>query len=195
VIVGALLNAAYEADGAAQGRMLFLLDEVARLGPMAALEAARDAGRKYGITLLLLYQSAGQLTEQWGREGARAWVDSTAWRLYAAVQDPETARELSQLCGEHGVLATSEGDSRGTSRRWGDATSASSGKSANRSEIRRPLIKPDELLQDARADEAFVIARGHKPLRCGRAIYFRRPEMVAQVDPSRFQSPPQAQGG
>lgn len=189
VIVGALLNAAYEADGAAQGRMLFLLDEVARLGPMAALEAARDAGRKYGITLLLLYQSAGQLAEQWGREGARAWVDSTAWRLYAAVQDPETARELSQLCGEHGVLATSEGDTRGTSTRWGAATSASSGKSANRSEIRRPLIKPDELLQDARADEAFVIARGHKPLRCGRAIYFRRPEMVAQVDPSRFQAP------
>ena len=37
VIVGALLNAAYEADGAAQGRMLFLLDEVARLGPMACL--------------------------------------------------------------------------------------------------------------------------------------------------------------
>ena len=87
------------------------------------------------------------------------------------------------------MLATSEGDTRGTSRRWGDATSASSGKSANRSEIRRPLIKPDELLQDARADEAFVIARGHKPLRCGRAIYFRRPEMVAQVDPSRFQAP------
>ena len=183
-----LLNAAYEADGAAQGRMLFLLDEVARLGPMAALEAARDAGRKYGITLLLLYQSAGQLTEQWGREGARAWVDSTAWRLYAAVQDPETARELSQLCGEHGVLATSEGDTRGTSSRWGAAVPASSGRRANRSEIRRPLIKPGELLQDARADEAFVIARGQKPLRCGPVIYFRRPKIVAQVDPSRFQA-------
>lgn len=187
VIIGALLNAAYEADGRVEGRVLFLLDEVARLGPMIALEAARDAGRKYGITLLLLYQSAGQLTEQWGREGARAWIDSTAWRLYAAVQDPETARELSQACGEHGVMATSEGDTRGTSGRWGGASSASSGRSANRSEIRRALIKPDELLQDTRADEAFVIARGHKPLRCGRAIYFRRPEMVAAVAPSRFQ--------
>lgn len=188
VIVGALLNAAYEADGATEGRVLFLLDEVARLGPMAALEAARDAGRKYGITLLMLYQSAGQLTEHWGREGARAWIDSTAWRLYAAVQDPETARALSQACGEHGVMATSEGDTRGTSGRWGGASSASSGKSANRSEIRRALIKPDELLQDTRADEAFVIARGHKPLRCGRAIYFRRPEMRALVAPSRFEA-------
>lgn len=187
VIIGALLNAAYEADGALKGRVLFLLDEVARLGPMVALEAARDAGRKYGITLLLLYQSAGQLAEQWGREGARSWIESTAWRLYAAVQDPETARALSQACGEHGVMATSEGDTRGTSGRWGDASSASVGRSANRSEIRRALIKPDELLQDTRADEAFVIARGHKPLRCGRAIYFRRPEMRAAVEPSRFQ--------
>ena len=162
VVIGALLNAAYEADGAVQGRILFLLDEVARLGPMAALEAARDAGRKYGLTLLLLYQSTGQLIEQWGREGARAWNDSTAWRLYAAIQDPETARELSSVCGEYGVMATSEGDTQGTSGRWAEATSSSTGRSASRSEMRRSLIKPDELLQDTRADEAFVLVRGDR---------------------------------
>jgi len=55
-------------------------------------------------------------------------------------------------------------------------------------EIRRPLIKPDELIQDTRTDELFVIARGCKPLRCGRAIYFRRQEMLAQVKASRFSS-------
>ena len=187
VVIGALLNAAYEADGAVQGRILFLLDEVARLGPMAVLEAARDAGRKYRLTLLLLYQSVGQLIEQWGRDGARAWYDSTSWRLYAALQDPETARELSQICGEHGVMATSQGDTRGTSGRWGGSTASSAGQSANRSEMRRSLIKPEELLQDTRSDEAFVITRGAKPLRCGRAIYFRRPDMVAEVEPSRFQ--------
>ena len=114
VVVGALLNAVYEADGRVNGRVLFLLDEAARLGPMGALEAARDAGRKYGLTLLLLYQSAGQLVEQWGREGARAWHDSTSWRMYAAVQDPETARELSAVCGRHGVVATSRGESTGS---------------------------------------------------------------------------------
>lgn len=187
VVIGALLNAAYEADGRVKGRILFLLDEVARLGPMGVIEAARDAGRKYGLTLLLLYQSVGQLVEQWGREGARAWYDSTSWRLYAAVQDPETARELSQVCGEHGVMATSEGDTRGTSGRIGGGfAAASSGRSENRSEIRRSLIKPDELLQDTRGDEGFVIVRGSRPLRCGRAIYFRRPDMAAAVTPSRF---------
>jgi type IV secretion system protein VirD4 len=40
-----------------------------------------------------------------------------------------------------------------------------------------------------RADEAFLIIGGSYPLRCGRAIYFRRPEMVAQVKKNRFYKP------
>jgi type IV secretion system protein VirD4 len=192
VVIGALLNAAYEADGNVEGRILFLLDEVARLGPMGVIEAARDAGRKYRLTLLLLYQSVGQLVQQWGREGARAWYDSTSWRLYAAVQDPETAKELSALCGEHGVLTSSHGESAGTQGRMGQLAAASSGRSETRSEVRRSLIKPDELLQDIRADEQFVIRRGSRPLRCGRAIYFRRPGMAAVVAPSRFHARPES---
>jgi len=192
VVIGALLNAVYEADGKVRGRVLFLLDEVARLGFMGVIETARDAGRKYGITLLLLYQSLGQLVEQWGREGKQAWYDSTSWRLFAAVQDPDTATELSRMCGEHGVMATSQGDTSGTSGRIGALGSNSSGRSENRSELGRALIRPDELLQDTRADEAFVIVRGSKPIRCGRAIYFRRPDMASKVEASRFGQRPEA---
>jgi type IV secretion system protein VirD4 len=185
VIVGALLNAAYEADGRVHGRILFLLDEIARLGTMRVLEQARDAGRKYGITLLLLYQSLGQLIGQWGHEGKQAWYDATSWRLFAAVQDPETAKELSTMCGEHAVVATAQGRSRG-SHGSGSGTNSSSGRSENRSEIRRALIKPEEITQDTRADEAFVLVRGSRPLRCGRAIYFRRSEMNSLVAANRF---------
>ena len=185
VLVGALLNAAYQADGRVKGRVLFLLDEVARLGYMQVLEQARDAGRKYGITLLLLYQSLGQLVAQWGREGKQAWYDSTSWRLFAAVQDPDTAKELSAMCGEYGVVATSQGDTEGSQARSGIASS-SSGRSENRSEVKRALIKPDELTHDTRTDEAFVLMRGSKPLRCGRAVWFRRPEWAGLVGANRF---------
>jgi type IV secretion system protein VirD4 len=98
-IIGALLNAAYEANGAVNGRILFLLDEAFRLGRMDIIEIARDAGRKYGITLQLLYQSVGQIVEQWGEAGKRAWYESASWRGYAAVKDPETAEELSETIG------------------------------------------------------------------------------------------------
>ncbi len=186
VVIGALLNAVYDADGALKGRVLFLLDEVARLGYMQIVETARDAGRKYGITMMLLYQSLGQLVGQWGREGKQAWYDSSAWRLFATVQDPDTARELSAMCGEYGVVSTSLGDTEGSQSRGSMGTSSSSGRSENRSEMKRALIRPEELMQDTRADEAFVIMRGSSPLRCGRAIYFRRPEWDGLVGANRF---------
>lgn len=186
VLVGALLNALYEADGAVEGRVLFLLDEVRRLGPMKILEVARDAGRKYGITLQLLYQAEDQLVEQWGRQGRNAWFDSVSWRMYAAVQNTDTAKSVSEAAGGHSVLAESEGSSRGSQGKPLEAGSRSTGTSFNRHEMARALIRPDELTQDVRGDEAFVFARGSKPLRCGRAIYFRRPELRAAIDASRF---------
>ena len=187
VAIGALLNAVYDADGALEGgRVLFLLDEVARLGYMNIIEVARDAGRKYGITLVLLYQSLGQLVSQWGKEGKQAWYDSSAWRLFATVQDPDTARELSAICGEYAVVSTSSGDTEGSQSRGAIGASSSSGRSENRSEMKRALIKPEELMQDTRADEAFVVMRGSPPLRCGRAIYFRRSEWANLVGKNRF---------
>ena len=112
-LVGALLNAVYRAEGNTSGRVLFLLDEAARLGRMAVLQQARDAGRKYGITLQLLYQSVGQLEEAWGQHEKRAWYDLVSWRAYAAVRDEKTARELSDAFGTYGVIAYSEGDNAG----------------------------------------------------------------------------------
>ena len=153
---------------------------------MKLIEEARDAGRKYGITLLLLYQSLGQLVDQWGREGKRSWFESSAWQMFAAVQDWDTAREVAAICGEHGVVATSTGDNEGSQRRGLGGASSSAGRSENRSEVRRALIKPDELRNDARSDEAFVLVGGSRPLRCGRAIWFRRPEWSPWVDASRF---------
>jgi type IV secretion system protein VirD4 len=92
------------------------------------------------------------------------------------------------MCGEYGVVATARGDSTGSQGRAGGigASSSSSGWSENRSEMRRALIRPEEIIQDTRADEAFVLVRGARPLRCGRAIYFRRPDMAPLVAANRF---------
>ena len=186
VVIGAMLQAVYQADGHLKGRVLYLLDEVARLGYMNVVEVARDAGRKYGITIMMLYQSLGQLIEQWGIEGKKSWYESSTWRLFAAVQDLDTAREISALCGEYTVYTTSTGDTEGSQSRGGLGASSSSGRSENRSETKRPLIKPEEILQDSRTDEAFVLIRSSRPLRCGRAIYFRRPEWTDLVGANRF---------
>ena len=185
-IIGALMNAAYEANGAVNGRILFLLDEAFRLGRMDIIETARDAGRKYGITLQLLYQSVGQIIDQWGVGGKRAWYESASWRAYAGVKDAETAAELSTTIGDYGVLAWSEAQNSGTHGRQLDVRSRSRGQNVTYSESIRPLIRPEEIMHDLREDAQIVIPKRGRPVLCGRAIYFRRPEFAGLARANRF---------
>lgn len=177
VIIGALMNALYNRNGALKGRTLFLLDEVARLGYLRILETARDAGRKYGITLLLLFQSIGQMREAYGgRDASSKWFESASWISFAAINDPETADYISKRCGD----TTVEVDQVSRS-------SQMSGSSRTRSKqlTRRPLILPHEVLR-MRTDEQIVFTAGNPPLRCGRAIWFRRQDMIGSMGENRF---------
>jgi type IV secretion system protein VirD4 len=177
VIIGSLLNAIYNREGAMESRALFLLDEAARLGYMRILETARDAGRKYGITLTMIFQSIGQLRETYGgRDASSKWFESASWISFAAINDPETADYISRRCG----TTTVEIDQ--VSR-----TFQARGSSRTRSKqlAMRPLIQPYEVLQ-MRADEQIVFTAGNAPLRCGRAIWFRRADMKSSVGTRRF---------
>jgi type IV secretion system protein VirD4 len=186
VLVGALLNTLYRAEGQS-GRVLFLMDEAARLGKLKALETARDTGAKYGVVLHLLYQSLGQLEEAWGRTGMRAWIDGAAWLAFASIRAGGAGRDISEWLGTHGVMAYSEGDNRGSQRPWGISLgSRSKGTTSNTHEISRKLVQAAELQQDLRADELVVIPAVGKPIRCGRAPYFRRRDLVRKVTANRF---------
>ena len=177
VIIGALMNALYNRNGDVKGRTLFLLDEVARLGFLRILETARDAGRKYGITMTLLYQSIGQMREAYGgRDATSKWFESASWISFAAINDPETAEYISKRCGD----TTVEVDQLSRSSQM-----AGSSRTRSKQLARRPLILPHEVMR-MRLDEQIVFTAGNAPLRCGRAIWFRRDDMKACVDGNRF---------
>jgi len=177
VIIGSFLNAIYNRDGAIKGRALCLLDEAARLGYMRILETARDAGRKYGITLTMIYQSIGQLRETYGgRDASSKWFESASWISFSAINDPETADYISRRCGMTTVeveQVSRSFQSRGSSRTRSKQLAA------------RPLIQPHEVLR-MRTDEQIVFTAGNPPIRCGRAIWFRRDDMAASVGQNRF---------
>ena len=176
-VIGALLNAIYNRDGKVEGRTLFLLDEVARLGYLRILETARDAGRKYGISLVLLFQSIGQMREAYGgRDATSKWFESVSWLSFAAINDPDTADYISRRCGN----TTVEVDLLSRS-------SQMSGSSRTRSKhlTARPLILPEEVMC-MRSDEQIIFTAGNAPLRCGRAIWFRRADMKSVVSENRF---------
>ncbi len=177
VIIGSFLNAIYNRDGAMPRRALFLLDEVARLGFMRILETARDAGRKYGITLLMIYQSIGQMRETYGgRDATSKWFESASWISFSAINDPETADYISRRCGTTTVeidQVSRSVQARGSSR------------TRSKQLASRPLIQPHEVLR-MRADEQIVFTGGNAPLRCGRAMWFRRADMKSCVGENRF---------
>ena len=181
VIIGSLINAMVQADGGFARRALFLLDEVDLLGYMRVLEEARDRGRKYGITLMLMYQSVGQLEQHFGKAGATSWIDGCAFASYSAIKALETARNVSAQCGEMTV------EVQGRSRNVGwSGSSQGDRRSESVSFQRRPLIMPHEITQSMRRDEQIIIVQGHRPIRCGRAIYFRRKDMNEQAKANRF---------
>ncbi|CAK7261875.1 MULTISPECIES: Ti-type conjugative transfer system protein TraG [unclassified Shinella] len=177
VVIGSLLNAIYNRNGAVKGRTLFLLDEVARLGYLRILETARDAGRKYGITLTMIFQSIGQMREAYGgRDATSKWFESASWISFAAINDPDTADYISKRCGDTTVEVDQTNRSTGMK---------GSSRSRSKQLSRRPLIMPHEVLR-MRSDEQIVFTAGNPPLRCGRAIWFRREDMKACVGQNRF---------
>ncbi|WP_085027790.1 Ti-type conjugative transfer system protein TraG [Ensifer aridi] len=181
VIIGSLINAMVHADGGFKRRALFMLDEVDLLGYMRVLEEARDRGRKYGITMMLMYQSVGQLERHFGKDGATSWIDGCAFASYAAIKSLETARNVSAQCGEMTV------EVQGRSRNIGwDNKNGVARKSESVNYQRRPLIMPHEITQSMRKDEQIIIVQGHSPIRCGRAIYFRRRDMDRAAKANRF---------
>ncbi|MCW0019241.1 Ti-type conjugative transfer system protein TraG [Rhizobium sp. BT-226] len=181
VIIGSLINAMVQADGGFSRRALFMLDEVDLLGYMRVLEEARDRGRKYGVSMMLLYQSVGQLEQHFGKDGATSWIDGCAFASYAAIKALDTARNVSAQCGEMTV------EVQGRSRNIGwDTKGGGARKSESVNFQRRPLIMPHEITQSMRKDEQIIIVQGHSPIRCGRAIYFRRKDMDKQAKTNRF---------
>lgn len=183
VIIGGLMNALYHANGEVKDRVAFILDEAARLGNMSLLEVARDAGRKYGIVLVMVYQALGQLRQQWGdKDAVSAWFESTSWQSFSAVTDVETAKALSERCG----YFTQEIISYSQQARSGGKGSGGVSVSASTALHKRALIMPDEIINTMRRDEQILCVPGIEPIRCGRAIYFRRNDMLKLVGENRF---------
>jgi type IV secretion system protein VirD4 len=187
VLVGALLNTVYMADGRINGKILFLIDEAARLGHLSVLETARDTGRKYSVCLHMLWQSVGQMVDIWGQHGTRAWIDACSWIGYASIRAAGAGKDLSHDLGSYSVVARSQGDNRGRQRQnLLHPGTSSQGTNSNANEISRMLATAAELQQDLRGDEIIIVPANGLPIRCGRAIYFRRPEFVSVVDRNRF---------
>lgn len=179
VVIGCFARIMMRAKGRSKTPVPFVIDEMDNLKYMSIFETLRDQGRKSKAPLFPMWQSTGQIEDTWGPEGKRSWYASAAWRMYLQVNDPETAKELSDRCGTYTVLARTEG----TSLQGGSGTgSRSRGYSNNTSLHAFPLLSPYAAQTEVGPDEAIIIPRGKAALRVGRPLWWRRPEMRALIE-------------
>ena len=183
VALWTLMYAVFKADGAVRGRVFAEIDEALHCGAMAIFDRVRVDGRKYRLHQRLWYQSKADIAKVWGRDAVGGWLDGANYVSYSAVQDQETAELISKRSGTFGAMSYSETENSG--RSGGIAGQRNTGTGSSKHEVKRNLITPDEV-QTMRDDEQIIIPRSGKVARCGRAIYFRRPEMASALSDNRF---------
>jgi type IV secretion system protein VirD4 len=184
VMIGSLMEAMFQAGGNHERTVLFALDEVSMLGYMEQLVEAQVRGRKYGLSLMMIYQNDGQVEKDYGKEGFKGWLESSSLVSYAAISSQETAENVSKRCGERTVRT--ESHSQGASLLVGPFSQANAAKaSVSYSMTKVPLILAQEILT-MRGDEQIVFVKGRAPIRMGRSVMFRRPEMMAVLGKSKF---------
>jgi type IV secretion system protein VirD4 len=153
----------------AKGKVQFVLDEAASLGQMDAIGDALDKYRGYGVRLLLLYQSVGQLKRCWP-EGQDQTLLSNVTQVFFGVNDYQTAEYVSNRLGKETIVVDSGGTSDGGSEQssigaggLSQSCGASWNDNRNWSQAARELLRPEEVLAlDERA--AITFAPGLPPI-------------------------------
>ena len=187
-VMGALFNAVLHADGKGlQNRVLFELEEGGLLGPMDEILLCYRTGRKYGAIMHYSLLAEDDLKAAWGEERANIIRNCSSWISYNSIQDPVTAKRLSEAMGTHGVMARSTGNNQSSNKPWGlYMPSSSHGSVENEHEIKRNLCNADEVLRSP-PDRMWVLARGVDYIvDCKTAPFYKYPAIADRMANSRF---------
>lgn len=107
MIVNQFLRAAARFPDKGGQRILFLIDEFARLGRIRSIEDSMTTLRSKGITICLLTQSISQMDAIYGYEHRRIIMDNSAYTLVLSARDPASAEEISKMIGKDWFSRTS----------------------------------------------------------------------------------------
>jgi type IV secretion system protein VirD4 len=158
--------------GAGEGRVLFLLDEFAQLGPMAPVRRAVSLMAGYGVQVWPFLQDLGQLKQTYPKDWETFVANTDVVQAFGTT-DQFTAEYLSKMTGTQTVF--SHGATTGRSRSRGKSRSSGRSEGSSMSEHGRPLLMPDELrlMGD---DEQLLLVRGQRPIRCRKLRFYEDAE-------------------
>lgn len=176
-------------------RLLFMLNEFARLGRLNAIDTALATARGWGLRFVIVVQDYEQLVAAYGRNETIS--SNTPIRVAYAPNKIETAKLLSAWAGVQTIRRRTESKSHGQGFSLVQRTSEAE------QEVKRELVTPDECMRlpgptkDATgktilsAGDLLVFAAGHAPIYAKQALYFLDATLVARarLDPAKTPSP------
>lgn len=151
-------------------QLLLLMDEFTAVGMLSIINKSVGFIAGYGLRLLIIYQSQGQLRADkpngYGKDGAKAILDNIACKILYAPDNQEDAEEYSKVLGNRTV----------------DKLSHSRGKTSSHSitDHGRPLLLPQEFRLIGEFKEV-VILNNSKPILCNKAVYYNDPYFIDKL--------------
>ncbi len=147
-------------------KVLLLMDEFTSLQRMQQFEDSIAFLASYGVRLMTIIQSPSQVESYYGKAGMRTFFANSKIRVAYAANDYETAEMISQLLGTQTIIRRS----KSVSRPMGLFGSNSGSTSDSESEVARPLLLPQELLQ-LNPKKEIVLVEGYPPVKAKKIRY------------------------
>ena len=144
-------------------RVLFLLDEFARLGKIDSIMNGLATLRSKKITICLIFQSLAQLDVIYGRDQRKAIFDNCSFWSLLRVSDTDTQKYFADAIGTYDRAKKSSSVNHGDFKVLG-----SSGTSITTEEKR--IIKPEEL---NKLDDELILISPYGFNRVQKTYYFR----------------------
>jgi type IV secretion system protein VirD4 len=139
----------------------FMLDELATLGHLAAVENAVGLAAGYGIQLVSVFQDTAQMRDLYKGRWA-SFIGNAGVRAVFNLDDLDTAEYWSKFIGGRLVETRShQADIYGYTK--GD----------NVGEAMRPLLPPDKIMLDFASGKMLVLAQGAHPIVTDRVPYWK----------------------
>jgi len=151
--------------------VLYLLDEFAALGHLAAVERAMGLMAGYGVQLWPILQDVHQLRATYGQR-AGTFLSNTGVLQVFGVNDHESARLVSDMLGQSTVVFNTMGRALDSDK---------SGISYGEQHTARPLMTPDEVRNLPQNVELLFLA-GQRPIVAGKLAYYADSEFRGLFD-------------
>lgn len=153
--------------------VLFMLDEMAQLGPMEMMRQAISLLAGYGMSIWMVWQDLSQLKNLYEKDWPSFLANAKVQQFFG-INDHETAKYISEMLGAATISISTT--SQGENYNHGFLINTKEGHSVSRSdsEITRNLLNPDEVRRlNRKAMLTFV--QGIPPILAERLSYYEDP--------------------